>query len=113
MLPLDVADFTGRDAELEQLEAALLADQRQTVVVSAVHGKPGVGKSALAVHLAHRLAGHFPDGQVYVNLRGADQRPLEAETALTELLRVLGLPADQHPHTLDGKAGLWRQQLAG
>ena len=50
---------------------------------------------------------------MYVNLRGADQQPLPAETALTELLHVLGVPADQHPGTLDGRAALWRQKLAG
>lgn len=65
LLPPDVADFTGRDAELEQLEAQLLAAHGHAVVISAVHGKPGVGKSALAIHLAHRLAGQFPDGQVF------------------------------------------------
>ena len=113
LLPPDVADFTGRDVELEQLEEELLAANRHAVVISAVHGKPGVGKSALAVHLAHRLAAEFPDGQVYVHLRGADEQPLDVETALTELLNVLGVPAERRPGTLDGKAALWRQQVAG
>jgi tetratricopeptide (TPR) repeat protein len=112
LLPQDVADFTGRDSELAELEAELLATHGQAVVISAVYGKPGVGKSALAVHLAHKLAAQFPDGQVYVELRGADQQPLPAETALTELLRILRVPADQQPTSLDGKAALWRQQVA-
>ena len=113
LLPPDVADFTGRDAEVQLLEAQLLGADRQVVVVSAIRGKPGVGKSALAIHLAHRLARKFPDGQVYVNLRGADERLITAETTLTELLRVIGLPSEQQPTTLDAKAALWRQQLAG
>jgi hypothetical protein len=113
LLPPDVADFTGRDSELNKLEAELLASHGQAVIISAVHGKPGVGKSALAVHLAHKLAPQFPDGQVYVSLRGTDQQLVPAETALTELLHVLGVPAEQHPGTLDGKAALWRQQVAG
>jgi tetratricopeptide (TPR) repeat protein len=113
LLPPDVSDFTGRDSELERLEAELLASNEQAVVISAVAGKPGVGKSALAVHLAHRLSPRFPDGQVYVNLRGADQQPLQAESALTELLEVLGMPGDQQPVSLDGKAAMWRRQVAG
>jgi tetratricopeptide (TPR) repeat protein len=112
-MPPDVAAFTGRDTELEQLEVELLAAPGHTVVISAIHGKPGVGKSALAIHLAHRLAARFPDGQVYVNLRGADHMPLSAQTALTELLHVLDIPAEQQPSTLDGKAALWRRRVAG
>lgn len=113
LLPPDVAEFTGREAELKRLETELLAAHERAVVISAVAGKPGVGKSALAVHVAHRLAIQFPDGQVYVNLRGADQQPLSAETALTDLLHVLGLPGEQQPISLDGKAAVWRQRLAG
>ena len=112
LLPRDVADFTGRAGEIAELEAALLARGGQAVVVSAVAGKPGVGKSALAIHVGHRLSERFPDGQVYVNLRGADRQPLSPETALTELLQVLGTMGDQQPVSLDAKAALWRQHFA-
>ncbi len=112
LLPPDVAEFTGRAGEVAELAAALLASNGPAVVVSAVAGKPGVGKSALAIHVAHLLTEHFPDGQVYVNLRGADKQSLSPETALTELLQVVGVPGDQQPTSLDAKAALWRQQLA-
>jgi tetratricopeptide (TPR) repeat protein len=112
LLPPDVAEFTGRSGEVAELAAALRATDGPAVVVSAVAGKPGVGKSALAIHVAHLLTEYFPDGQVYVNLRGADEQPLSPETALTELLQVLGVPGDRHPPSLDAKATVWRQQLA-
>jgi hypothetical protein len=112
LLPPDVAEFTGRSGEVAELAATLRATDSRAVVVSAVAGKPGVGKSALAIHVAHLLTEYFPDGQVYVNLRGADEQPLSPEAALTELLQVLGVPGDRHPTSLDAKATLWRQQLA-
>lgn len=112
LLPPDVAEFTGRSGEVAELAAALGATDSRAVVVSTVAGKPGVGKSALAIHVAHLLTEQFPDGQVYVNLRGADEQSLSPETALTELLRVIGVPGDRHPTNLDAKAALWRQQLA-
>jgi tetratricopeptide (TPR) repeat protein len=113
LLPADVSHFTGRQEELASLEAELLATQGQAVVISAVAGKPGVGKSALAVHLAHQLADRFPDGQLYINLRGADQEPVPASTALNDLLHILGVPGEKQPSSLDGKASLYRHTLAG
>src|SRR5207302_4143577 len=73
-LPPDVWAFTGRVVELDQLDSVMaLAEQRPTaVVLSALWGTAGVGKTALAVHWAHRVADQFPDGQLYVNLRGFD-----------------------------------------
>ena len=75
-LPLDVSAFTGRTRELDEL-TALLADgcQRSAVVISAVAGTAGVGKTALAVRWAHRVADRFPDGQLYVDLRGYGPEP--------------------------------------
>src|SRR6266545_2743582 len=77
-LPRDIADFVGRRSELEDLEQRLVSahdghrGDGHAVVIAAIAGKPGVGKSAMAIHLAHRLADQFPDGQLYVNLRGAE-----------------------------------------
>ena len=85
----------------------------RAVSICAISGKPGVGKSALAVHAAYQLAAVFPDGQLYVNLRGADDRPLPAEMALEDLLRRFGISGNAVPMTLDGKAAAYRRQLAG
>jgi len=103
-LPPDVADFTGRSEQItlvRNLLSGTAADRAPTaVVVSAVAGKAGVGKTALAVHVAHQLRRDFPDGQLYVNLHGATQHSLEAAVVLARFLRALGLdgamiPADQ------------------
>ena len=112
-LPIDMPDFTGRDAELRQLESDLMATGGQRVVICSITGMPGVGKSSLAVHLAHRVKDRFPDGQIYVPLRGADHRPVSAEVALTELLQRIGVPSESQPSSLEGKATLWRQQIDG
>jgi hypothetical protein len=70
-LPADIAGFTGRGPELEQLQRHLAgASGAAPVVVCAIHGAGGIGKSALAIHAAHRMACVFPDGQLYVDLQG-------------------------------------------
>ncbi|CCH33222.1 BTAD domain-containing putative transcriptional regulator [Actinosynnema sp. NPDC047251] len=114
-LPRDVADFTGREPELDRL---LTVDRRAAnptaSVVWAIDGPPGVGKSALAVHAAYRLVGRYPDAQLYVDLRGhvAGHRPVEPAAALDTLLRALGVPGERIPAELDARAGLWRAELA-
>jgi tetratricopeptide (TPR) repeat protein len=113
LLPADALHFTGRQDEIGHLESEVLAAQGQAIVISAVAGKPGVGKSALAVHLAHRLSKRFPDGQLYVNLRGADQKPVLPATALSELLHILGISEAQQPISLEGKSALYRHAVAG
>jgi transcriptional regulator with XRE-family HTH domain len=84
-LPAAAADFTGRAGELKTLDTLLDSGGGPpgAVVVSAIGGTAGVGKTALAVHWAHRAAGRFPDGQLYVNLRGYDpDQPMQPEDAL-------------------------------
>ena len=116
-LPGPVPQFTGRNAELatltRMLERAAHAAQA-TVVISAIGGTAGVGKTALAVHWAHQVAGQFPDGQLYVNLRGYDSdQPVTAADALAGLLRALGVEGRDIPAELDERAARYRSLLAG
>ena len=114
-LPLDVSGFTGREEELARLEKVLGASgQRPTaVVVSAVSGTAGVGKTALAVHWAHRARNRFPDGQLYVNLRGYDPaRPMTAPDALVRFLTALGVPEQDIPPEPDDRAARYRTEVA-
>jgi DNA-binding SARP family transcriptional activator/tetratricopeptide (TPR) repeat protein len=117
-LPAAVTNFTGRAAELAALTGLLEqagAQPAGTVVISAVGGTAGVGKTALAVHWAHQVAGRFGDGQLYVNLRGFDASgaPAAPETAIRGFLDALGVPPGQIPPGVDAQAGLYRSLLAG
>ncbi|MEU8112555.1 BTAD domain-containing putative transcriptional regulator [Micromonospora sp. NPDC048947] len=109
-LPPPVPTFTGRDAELAALDA--LVDRGGAVVVS---GTAGVGKTALAVHWAHRAAERFPNGQLYVNLRGFDPAgtPTEPARALHGFLEALGVPVARMPRDTDTMASLYRTTVAG
>jgi DNA-binding SARP family transcriptional activator/DNA-binding XRE family transcriptional regulator/Tfp pilus assembly protein PilF len=113
-LPADVADFTGRRQHLEQLDRLLTPDGHATaVVISAIAGTAGVGKTALAVHWAHRVRDRFPDGQLYVNLHGyASGPPVPPVRALAQLLHALGVAGEQVPVDLEEAAGLFRTLLA-
>ena len=114
-LPPLAAGFTGRQAELAQV-AGLLdpAAGAGAVVVSAVAGLAGVGKTALAVHAAYaaRKAGWFPGGALFIDLHGYDQAPVQPGQALDALLRALGVPGERIPEVTDQRAGLYRSVLA-
>ncbi|MFC6084522.1 ATP-binding protein [Sphaerisporangium aureirubrum] len=114
-LPLDVFGFTGRAAQLAVLDAMLAAGERRpAVVISAVAGTAGVGKTALAVHWAHRVAKRFPDGQLYLDLRGYDPgRPVTAADALAGFLRALGVEPADIPEDPGERAARYRTLLAG
>jgi DNA-binding SARP family transcriptional activator/tetratricopeptide (TPR) repeat protein len=114
-LPPDVSVFTGRSAELRKLDALLTPGERTTaVVVSAIAGTPGVGKTALAVHWAHRVRESFVDGQLYVDLRGyGPGPPVRPLDALTGFLQTLGKPQEQLPTEMDVASAMYRTLLAG
>ncbi|MEJ3747930.1 tetratricopeptide repeat protein [Actinomycetes bacterium KLBMP 9797] len=114
-LPPTVAHFIGRQAQLSELDDLLAHHHSaQAVVISAVAGTAGVGKTALAVHWAHRVADRFPDGQLYVNLRGYDpEHPMPAADALARFLAALGVPEREIPPELDERAARYRSELAG
>jgi DNA-binding SARP family transcriptional activator/tetratricopeptide (TPR) repeat protein len=114
MLPPDITDFTGREDQIARLVGVLGArDAAVGLVVGGVSGMGGVGKSTLQVHVAHQLAGQFPDGQLYAALRGADRTPLEPAEVLGRFLRATGVDSGAVPQGLDERAGLFRTRLSG
>jgi tetratricopeptide (TPR) repeat protein len=111
-LPAGIADFTGRKAEINTIRQQLLGGK--SLVISAVAGMPGVGKSALAIHVAQQLAeSDFPDVQLYVDLRGADGDALEPGVVLARWLRAFGLDESMIPTNLQERASVYRSRLAG
>jgi DNA-binding SARP family transcriptional activator len=116
-LPADVAAFTGRDRAMAALDALLPSDEAQpsatAMAVGLITGSAGVGKTALAVHWAHRFRQRFPDGQLYLNLRGhAAEQPLDPAEALVRFLLALGCPANQIPADPEQAAEVFRSLLA-
>ncbi|QUQ63738.1 SARP family transcriptional regulator [Kutzneria sp. CA-103260] len=111
LLPAGVADFTGREEHLKRLDEDTAGGD--AVVISTIAGTAGVGKTALALHWAHRVRHRFPDGQLYANLDGfAVGPPLRPEQVLFQFLRALGVPAEQVPADLAEASGLYRTVLA-
>ncbi|MFD0635100.1 NB-ARC domain-containing protein [Catenulispora yoronensis] len=113
-LPRDLTEFIGREHHIRALvaQAGLGGPAPQVAVID---GMGGVGKSTLAVHVAHRLAPRFPDGHYFVDLSGfcAVTEPVEPTQALEALLRASGLDPDSLPEGLDERSALWRARLAG
>ncbi len=116
LLPPDVSAFTGRRTALQALDDLLAGADREApaVVVCVVSGTAGVGKTALAVHWAHTVRDRFPDGQLYVDLRGYDpDRPLPANEVLGTFLRMLGVTGPQVPAEEADRIALYRTVTAG
>src|SRR5580704_16577905 len=113
-LPRDIASFTGRQDELAELADAA-AGAGGVVSIHAIGGMAGIGKTAFAVHAAHRLAGRFPAGQIFLPLHAhtPGQQPVGPADALASLLLTIGVPAGQIPADLAARTGLWRDRLAG
>jgi DNA-binding SARP family transcriptional activator len=121
-VPPDAAGFAGRAAELAWLRSLLPASQNEGAgafegesAVAIVAGTAGVGKTTLAIRFARQVASHFPDGQLYVNLRGFDpsDAPADPETALRGFFEALGVPARRVPATLEQQTALFRSLLDG
>ncbi|RAJ69076.1 NB-ARC domain-containing protein [Streptomyces sp. Amel2xB2] len=114
-LPADVSRFVNRTAELDQLDAVLTGEDGDRLVVSVcvIAGTAGAGKTSLALRWAHQVKDRFPDGQLYVNLRGYDPgEPVDAQEALHRFLTALGVPSPSVPHDPDAAAALYRSLLA-
>lgn len=116
-LPMAVRGFTGRDGELARLAAILASAEGESaaVVISAVSGMAGVGKTALAVHWARKVESAFPDGQLYVNLRGFDPQGsvVQPTEAVRGFLDALGVRPERVPPGLEAQVGLYRSLLTG
>lgn len=112
-LPATVSDFTGRASFVGELGAILAGAEGQVMAVSALAGIGGVGKTTLAVHVAHAARPHFPDGQLYVDLQGTEARPAEPEAVLGSFLRALGTPDASIPDSPADRAALYRSTLDG
>jgi DNA-binding SARP family transcriptional activator/tetratricopeptide (TPR) repeat protein len=115
-LPAHTSHFVGRAEELRKLSGVLDTEGETagTVVISAINGTAGIGKTALALHWAHQAADRFPDGQLYVNLRGFDpsETSMEPAEAIHGFLGALGVPPEGIPVALDARAALYRSLLA-
>ncbi len=115
-LPAAAGHFVGRETELQVLSQLLPrhAGAGGPVVISAISGSAGIGKTALAVHWAHQVAPRFPDGQLYVNLRGFDPSvPMAPADAIGRFLEALEVSPDRIPADPDGQAALYRSRLVG
>ncbi|MEV4054995.1 tetratricopeptide repeat protein [Amycolatopsis sp. NPDC049688] len=114
-LPVLPDGFAGRSAQLGELDRLLAGDRAEAVVISAIDGAAGIGKTTLALRWSHQAAERFPDGQLYVNLRGFE--PVAAPVAATEALRgflaALRVPADAIPADEEAQSALYRSILAG
>jgi DNA-binding SARP family transcriptional activator len=117
-LPAPVRDFVGRKAELAALTGLLdhaVSSMPAALVISSIGGMAGIGKTALAVHWAHQVVDRFPDGQLYVNLRGfhPSGKPMSSAAAVRGFLDAFQVPVEQIPASPDAQAGLYRSLLAG
>ncbi|MEJ3745739.1 BTAD domain-containing putative transcriptional regulator [Actinomycetes bacterium KLBMP 9797] len=114
LLPPDIPDFTGREREVDAVHRLLTEPRQATALaVAAIAGMGGIGKTTLAVRAAHLAAPAYPDGQLYVNLRGAEASPVDPADVLARFLRALGVDGRAVPHDPLERAEMYRSRLAG
>jgi DNA-binding SARP family transcriptional activator len=114
-LPPDTVDFVGRDVALRQVQDRCVtasADRPGAIRLITVTGEPGIGKSTFAVHAAHRLRRHFPDGQLWASLHDVAERPVDPRTVLAEFLLATGLPPDRLPAGVEARSAMFRTWAA-
>ena len=116
LLPTDIADFTGRAKQNEQIFRHLVSaaedENRLAVPIVVIEGKGGIGKTCSAVHACHGIAERFPDGQLFANLHG-NPHPASSTQVLERFLRALGVPGSQIPDSPEERAEAYRGLLAG
>jgi DNA-binding SARP family transcriptional activator/tetratricopeptide (TPR) repeat protein len=122
LLPSDIADFTGRTRQLEEICTSLLPAGAQmrhglnvahgSVPVVVIAGKPGIGKTSVAVRASHSLTEQFPDGRLFADMHGTAAQPVSPAQVLERFLRVLGMPGSHIPDGLDERAEAYRDMLA-
>jgi DNA-binding SARP family transcriptional activator/tetratricopeptide (TPR) repeat protein len=115
LLPSDIADFTGRMEEIQEICGQLVRQAEEpplAVPILVIAGRGGTGKTVTAMHASHMIASHFPDGQLFADLHGAGQHPVSPMQALERFLRALGVPGSQIPEGLDERAEMYRNLLA-
>ncbi|GAA3846497.1 BTAD domain-containing putative transcriptional regulator [Sphaerisporangium flaviroseum] len=116
MLPTDIADFTGRTKQIEDIRQRLMLAtedrSRYAVPIIVIVGKPGVGKTTVAVHASHSVGDRFPYGQLFADLHGAASRPTSPMQVLERFLRVLGVSGTAIPDGLEERAEMYRAMLA-
>lgn len=114
-LPTDIDDFTGRDEQADKVARLITPEGSRSstaVAIVVISGKAGIGKTALALHVAHKISDCFPDGQMYANLRGAEADVLDPAEALAGFLRELGIDGADIPEHVDDRARMYRARLA-
>jgi DNA-binding SARP family transcriptional activator/tetratricopeptide (TPR) repeat protein len=115
LLPADIADFTGREDEIDRIYDYLIPsgdrENRLVAPIVVLVGKGGVGKTSIASHASHGMASHFPDGQLYADLHGGTSHPVQPVQVLERFLRVFGVPGTQIPEGMDERAELYRNLI--
>ena len=115
LLPADIADFTGREDQVAQIERHLVGTGEQArlaVPVAVVVGKGGIGKTTLAVHASHVVTDHFADGQLFADLHGTSGHPVSPTQVLERFIRAFGVPDAQVPDGVDERAEMYRNLIA-